>query len=82
MVAGRGSACTAAAALPRSLPATEWLTAHRGQNADWFREALKDTGLRLCIPGLKSRSKAFRYNRFTKTFLACADLAALVFSRL
>jgi len=35
----------------------------RGYDADWFREALRDKGIRPCIPGRKSRSKAVRYNK-------------------
>ena len=28
-----------------------WLLGDRGYDADWFREALKDKGIRVCIPG-------------------------------
>lgn len=31
--------------------------------ADWFREALKDKGIKPCIPGRKSRGKAVRYDK-------------------
>jgi transposase len=37
--------------------------ADRGYDADWFREALKDKGIRPCIPGRKSRGKAVRYDK-------------------
>ena len=63
MTAGQVSDDTGAAALPGSLPAAEWLIADRGYDADWFREALKDKGIRPCIPGRKSRGKAVRYDR-------------------
>jgi transposase len=33
------------------------MIADRGDDADWFREALKDKELRPCIPGRKSRGK-------------------------
>ncbi len=31
--------------------------------ASWFREALKDKGIRACIPGRTSRGKAVRYDK-------------------
>jgi transposase len=63
MTAGQISDYTGAAALLSSLPAAEWLIADRGYDADWFREALKDKGIRACIPGRKSRGKAIRYDK-------------------
>jgi hypothetical protein len=44
--AGQVSDCTGAAALLGSLPKAEWLLADRGHDADWFREALKDRGIK------------------------------------
>lgn len=32
-------------------------------DADWFREALKDKGLKPCIPGRTSRGKAIKHDR-------------------
>ena len=63
MTAGQVSDYTGAAALLCSLPAAEWLLADRGYDADWFREALKDKGIKPCIPGRKSRGKAVRYDK-------------------
>jgi transposase len=63
MTAGQVSDYTGAAALLGSLPAAEWLIADRGYDADWFRDALKDKGIRPCIPGRKSRGKAVRYDK-------------------
>ncbi len=63
MTAGQVSDYTSAAALLGSLPAAEWLIADRGYDADWFREALKDKGIRPCIPGRKSRTKTVRYDK-------------------
>ena len=60
MTAGQVSDYTGAAALLGRLPAAEWLIADRGYDADWFRKALKDKGIRSCIPGRKSRGKAVR----------------------
>ncbi|MDR7127021.1 IS5 family transposase, partial [Pseudotabrizicola sp. 4114] len=54
---------TGAAALLDSLPAAEWMLADRGYDADWFRDALKDKGIRPCIPGRKSRAKTVRYDK-------------------
>ncbi len=63
MTAGQVSDYTGAAALLGSLPAADWLLADRGYDADWFRDALKDKGIRPCIPGRTSRGKAVRYDR-------------------
>jgi transposase len=41
----------------------EWLLADRGYDADWFREALKDTGIMPCIPGRKSCGKPIKYDK-------------------
>lgn len=59
----RVSDYTGAAALLGSLPAAEWMIADRSYDADWFREALKDKGIRPCIPGRKSRGRAVRYDK-------------------
>lgn len=37
-----------ARALFASLPKVDWLLGDRGYDADWFREALKDKGIRAC----------------------------------
>ena len=63
MTAGQVSDYTGAAALPGSLPGAEWLIADRGYDADRFREALEDKGIKPCIPGRKSRGKAVRYDK-------------------
>jgi transposase len=54
---------TGAAALLGSLPAAEWLLADRGYDANWFREALKDKGIKPCIPGRKSRGKPIKHDK-------------------
>ncbi|ETD01693.1 transposase ISSpo7 [Rhodobacter capsulatus R121] len=40
-----------------------WLLAARGYDADWFREALKDKGIKVCIPGRNSRKTAVKYDK-------------------
>jgi transposase len=37
--------------------------ADRGYDADWFREASKGKGIKVCIPGRKSRTKAIKYDK-------------------
>ena len=54
---------TGAAALLSSLPKAGWMLADRGYDADWFREALKDKGIRVCIPGRKNRKKAVKCDK-------------------
>jgi len=50
MSAGQVSDYTGAAAPSGSLPKAGWLLAGRDYDADWFREALKDKGIKVCIP--------------------------------
>lgn len=54
---------TGAAALLESLPKAEWLLADQGHDADWFKDALKDKGIKPCIPGLKSRGKPIKQDK-------------------
>ena len=63
MTAGQLSDYTGAAALLSSLPKADWLLADRGCDADWFREALTDKGIRPCIPGRKSRGKPVKHDK-------------------
>ena len=63
ITAGQISDYTGAKALLGSLPEAQWLLADRGYDADWFREALKDKGIRPCIPGRKSRTRTVRYDK-------------------
>jgi len=35
----------------------------RGYDADWFRETLKDKGIRACIWGKKQRRKTVKYDK-------------------
>ena len=63
MSAGQVSDYTGAAALLSSLPKADWLLGDRGYDADWFRDALKDKGMKVCIPGRKSRKKAVKYDK-------------------
>ena len=63
MSAGQVSDCTGAAALLGDLPATKWLLADRGYDADWFREDLQDKGIRACIPGRKARKAPVKYDK-------------------
>ena len=46
MTAGQVSDYTGARALVENLPAADWLLGDRGYDADWFREALEDKGIR------------------------------------
>jgi transposase len=63
ITAGQVSDYIGARAMCGSLPAVDWLIADRGYDADWFREALRDKGIRPCIPGRTSRGKAVRYDK-------------------
>ena len=63
MTAGQVSDYTGAAALLNSLPSADWLLADRGYDADWFRDALKDKGIKPCIPGRKSRGRPVKHDK-------------------
>ena len=45
------------------LPTVDWLLGDRGYDADWFRDALKDKGIRACIPGRKQRKTPVKYDK-------------------
>ena len=61
--AGQISDYTGAAALLGDMPKAQWLLGDRGYDADWFREALQDKGIRPCIPGRKARKKPIKYDK-------------------
>jgi len=54
---------TGAAALLDDLPKAKWMLADRGYDADWFRDALEQKGIKPCIPGRKSRSLPVKYDK-------------------
>jgi transposase len=45
------------------LPKADWLLADRGHDADWFRDVLKEKGIKPCIPGRKSRGKPIKHDK-------------------
>jgi transposase len=63
MTLGQVSDYTGVAALLEALPPAEWLLADRVYDAEWFWEALRDKGLRPCIPGRTSRGKPVKHDR-------------------
>jgi transposase len=63
MTAGQVSDYTGAAALLGSLPSAVRLLADRGYDAGWFRDTLKDNGIKPCIPGRKSRAAPVKYDK-------------------
>ncbi|GAA4224014.1 transposase [Sagittula marina] len=60
---GQVSDYIGARALLRGLPKVDCLIGDRGYDADWFREALKDKGIRPCISARRKRKKAVNYDR-------------------
>ena len=60
---GQVSDHVGARALLSNLPDVDWLLGDRGYDADWFREALKDKGIRACIPGRKQRKITVKYDK-------------------
>ena len=63
VTAGQVSDYIGARALCDSLPDVDWLLGDRGYDTDWFRETLKDKGIRACIPGRKQRKTTVKYDK-------------------
>jgi transposase len=63
VTAGQVSDYIGARALLSSIPKVDWLLGDRGYDADWFREALKDKGIRACIPGRMQRKTPVKYDK-------------------
>ena len=63
VTAGEVSDYIGARALCDSLPDVDWLLGDRGYDADWFRETLRDKGIRPCIPGRKSCGKPIKHDK-------------------
>ena len=63
VTAGQVSDYIGARALLSGLPNVKWLLGDRGYDADWFREALQDKGIRACIPGRKKRKTPIKYDK-------------------
>ena len=63
VTAGQVSDCIGARALLSGLPEVDWLLGDRGYDADWCGEALKDKGIRACIPRRRQRKTAIRYDK-------------------
>ena len=63
VTAGQVSDYIGARALLCVLPNVKWLLGDRGYDADWFREALQDKGIRACIPGRKKRKTPVKYDK-------------------
>ncbi|SPJ31544.1 hypothetical protein TRM7615_05087 [Falsiruegeria mediterranea M17] len=78
VTAGQVSDYIGARALVGRLPKVDWLLGDRGYDANWFREVLKDKGIRACIPGRKQRKKPVKYDkrRYKRRNRPCRDIAA------
>ena len=63
VTAGLVSDYIGARALFNIRPNVDWLLGDRGYDVDWFREALKDKGIRARIPGRKLRKTAIKYGK-------------------
>ena len=63
VTAGQISDYIGARALLGGLPKIDWLMGDRGHDADWFREALKDKGIRACMPDRKQRRTIVKYDK-------------------
>lgn len=63
VTAGQVSDYIGARAMLGSLSKVDLLLGDRGYDADWFREALKDKGIRARIPGRKQRKTTVKYDK-------------------
>ena len=60
---GQMSDYKGAALMLCALPVARQLLADKGYDADWFRDALQEKGIKPCIPGRKSRAKPVKYDK-------------------
>jgi len=60
---GQMSDYKGAAMMIDALPRTKTLLAERGYDADWFRKALSNKGITLCIPPRQNRKTQIDYDR-------------------
>ena len=60
---GQMSDYKGAALMIDAFPKAKALLADRGYDADWFRDALEDKGIKPCIPGRKSRGKPIKHDK-------------------
>ncbi len=63
VTAGQVSDYIGARALLGNLPKADWLLGDRGYDADWFRDALQDKGIRACIPVRNQRKITIKYDK-------------------
>lgn len=63
VTAGQVSDYTGAKAQLNGLPDVDWLPGDRGYDADWFREALQDKGIKASTHGRGQRKKPVRYDK-------------------
>ena len=63
VTAGRVSDYIGARVLLCGPPNVKWLLGDRGDDADSFRAALQDKGIRPSIPGRKQRKTPFKYHK-------------------
>ena len=74
VTAGQVSDYIGARDLLSSLPKADWLLGDRGYDADWFREALKEKGIRACIPGREQRKTTIKYDKRRYTRRNCMEI--------
>lgn len=60
---GQMSDYKGAALLMDHLPPAKELLADRGYDADWFRDAVRASGITPCIPGKKNRKVVIEYDK-------------------
>jgi len=60
---GQVSDYRGAATMLPALPPAPLLIADRGYDADWFRQALREQGIKPCIPARSGRNKAIRHGK-------------------
>ena len=71
ITAGQVSDYTGAAALLDDLPKAQWMLADRGYDAEWFRDALEQKGIKPCIPGPKPCSIPEKTTSVTSLYDRC-----------
>jgi transposase len=86
ITAGQINEYTGAARHARRLTQSQVDAGRRGYDAEWFRDAVEQKGIKRCIPSRKSRSFSVKYDKRRKKdwrhVATCYDRCPSVFFRL
>ena len=77
IASGEVGGYTGAAALLDDVPKRQRLLGERGNDTDWFRDALRAKAIQPCIPGRRSRNEPVRSTSATNGAAAEVEIMAV-----